>query len=165
MELQRKHNNKIDYISRDYFKNFKSIYPNIKLTQELHTKIITVFFSIAVKRIIHDMYKFHFPGLGYFYLTKNKNQVRVTEEGVVKLTTGINWKETIKVREKTGDNTKKVLYLNEHTNGYVYGIYWDKRNAAFINKRFYSFLPTRIIKRSIASTIQENIKPLNAYAR
>ena len=163
--MEREHNNKIDYDSEVYYKNFKSIYPNIKITQQQHTKIISIFFSIVVRRVVQEMYKFHFPGLGYFYLTKNKNQVTVTEEGVVKLTTGINWKETIKVREKTGDKTKKVLYLNEHTNGYVYGIYWDKRNAAFINKRFYSFLPTRVIKRGIASTILDNIKPLNAYVR
>jgi hypothetical protein len=111
------------------------------------------------------MYKFHFPGLGYFYLTKNKQEVTIDENGLPRITTAINWKETKKVREVTGDKTLKVMYTNEHTNGYVYGIYWDKKNMAFVNRRFYSFLLQQSLQRLLAKIILSNIKPLNAYIR
>jgi hypothetical protein len=163
--MQRKHNNKLDYKSTVYYKNFKKVTGVNNITQPVYTKVIQVFFSIVVRKLVNEMYKFHFPGLGYFYLTKNKSTLKVDEQGNIESTNAINWKETLAVRKITGDNTRKVFYLNEHTNDYVYGIYWDKKNVAFINRTFYSFIPCRAVQRYITKIIFSSIKPLNAYIR
>lgn len=162
---QRKHNNNCDYRSQHYAKKFKEINPSISITEPLHTKIIITFFSIVFRKIVNDMYKFHFPGLGYFYLVKNKQEVKVDDNGVAYISTATNWKETNKIRKQTGDNTIEIKYTNEHTNGYVYSIYWDKKNMVFVNKRFYSFILKQPLQRYLAKIILSNTKPLNAYIR
>ena len=76
-----------------------------------------------------------------------------------------NWAETNKLHKLTGDKSRRVVYLNENTNGYVYRIYWNKFKAKFVNRRFYKFIPSRYFKQEIKKAVQSSVKPLNAYLR
>lgn len=161
--LQRNHRNKIDIGAREYYKNFKELYPEIGITQLQYTKILKVFFELVVKKIVHEMYRFDFKGIGLFYLIKNKVEIKTDKDGKLVTTAPINWVETNKVRKQTGDKTKKVVHLNPHTHGYIYKLKWDKNNVGFVNKMFYNFLPCTKIRKYIAKELLTNIKPLNAY--
>lgn len=161
--FQREHKNKIDYTSADYYLNFKSLYPEIKLSQLQHSKIIFTFFRIVVRKIVLEMYRFSFTGLGLFYLTKKKYKIKLDENGKLIDRIPINWPETKRIRQLTGDKTKKVIYLNNNTNGDIYKLKWFKGNMRFINKSYYSFIPATDVRRFINKSILSNIKPLNAY--
>ena len=61
----------------------------------------------------------------------------------------IDWKAT-------RENNKVIYHLNDHTNGYNYRWYWEKRNAIIKNKSIYSFQATRTNKRRLATLLQNN---------
>jgi hypothetical protein len=161
--LQRVHKNKIDYDCADFYVNFTSMNAELNITQKLHTQIIKTFMKIALRKIVLEMYRLPFPGLGLFYMVKNKYNINKKEDGSIDVVAEINWPATKEVRERTGDNTKKVFYLNDHTNGYIYRLKWDKHNIGFVNKKFYSFVPATKVKQYMFKEISSSIKPLNAY--
>jgi hypothetical protein len=146
-----------------YYRNYIRRFPNTEVNQALHTKILKTFFAIIVRKVINEMFRFEFPGLGMFYIIKYKYKLETDSNGKLISKNPTNWYETKKVRSITGDKTKKVVYLNEHTYGYTYKIKWDKRKFRFVNRSYYSFITSRELKRTIASVIKSNIKPLNAY--
>lgn len=47
-----------------------------------------------------------------------------------------------------------IYQLNDHSNGYIFRFRWKKMSAIFINKRYYSFIPTRSRKRELARLIK-----------
>lgn len=159
----RKHKNKIDYNSEDYYLNFKKFYPEIKISQFQHSKIIFTFFRIVIRKIVLEMYRFSFSSLGLFYLTKKKYKIKLDKNGRLIDRIPINWPETKRIHRLTGDKTKKVIYLNNHTNGYIYKLKWFKGNMRFVNRSFYSLIPATDVKRFINKSILSSIKPLNAY--
>jgi hypothetical protein len=146
-----------------YYKNFRDLNPEIDINQKMHTKILKTFFSIVVTKMIHSMFKFSFPGLGSFYITKEPPKMIQKEDGTIKVLAPINWPETMKVRKLTGDNTKKVVYLNNHTHSYIYKFKWDKYAVAFVNKAYYSFIAATSVKNELKNALNDSIKPLNAY--
>lgn len=165
MTKNRVHRNKIDFKCANYYEYYKSICtPEDLITQALHTKILKIFAKIIMRKIVHEMYKFRIPGLGLFYLTKVKIKIKENEAGEIELNAPVNWPETRKVRALTGDDTRRVVYLNDHTNGYVYKVRWKRRTMKFINKDFYSFIAATEFRKFVSNSIKESIKPLNAYA-
>lgn len=162
---KRNHHYKGDYKAKDFYINFTSRHPEVKISQLMHTKIIKAFFNVVIRKMVLEMYKFVLPSLGSFYIIKDKQVAQKDKDGNLKFNASINWPETNKVRKLTGDKTKKVVYLNEHTNGYVYKIIWNKDNYNFVNRSFYSFIPCTPFKKYLFKEILENTKPLNAYIR
>lgn len=163
--MQRLHRNKIDYDSADYYENFKQLNPEIAITQATHTKILKTFSNIIIKKIVLEMFRFPITGMGQIYLIKKKVKVERDTEGKLIIKAATNWKETRKIRSITGDKTKKVVYLNEHTNGYIYQVKWDKGGKGFTNRTFYAFKPSRNFQMFITQAIKSNVKPLNAYSK
>jgi hypothetical protein len=62
---------------------------------------------------------------------------------------GINW-------EATNKYGKVIPHLNEHTGGFKYLYYWDKKKTRINNSKHYRFVPTRELKRTLAYLIKEN---------
>ena len=62
---------------------------------------------------------------------------------------GVDWPKTV----ETG---KYVYHLNEHSHGYKYTFYWNKKNKAVKNLYFYRLVPTRQNKRYLAKLIKSN---------
>jgi len=114
-------------------------------------------------KIIDEMFRFKFPGLGVFYLVKRKQESRINEEGKLLIDARTNWPATKELWAKTGDKSKRIRYLNEHTFGYLYKIFWDKKNINFANKKFYSFIPATVFKQQLAKSLINGDKPLDAY--
>jgi len=162
--MERTHKNKLDCRVETYAVHYNSLNKENKLTQRQHTLIIKTFFTIVVREMVNNMYRFHFIGLGWFYLIKTFQEVKLDPEGKVVFNACIDWSSTKDIISRLG-NKKRVKFLNEHTNGYTYSILWYKKHTKFTNRSFYSFELCRNVKRYMAKTIFSNIKPLNAYIR
>jgi hypothetical protein len=163
LNCQRKHRNKVDYSVDYYYSNFKKLNPEIKLNQLTHTKIIKTFFRIVVYKMINEMFKFHFIGIGDFFITKEDPKIVERKDGTTNCLYPVNWPETKKIRTLTGDFKRKVHYLNDHTRGKIYRFRWDNATIKFTNRSFYSFIPARSAKHTLSTTITNSVKPLNAY--
>lgn len=61
---------------------------------------------------------------------------------------GIDWAAT----NKYG---KVIHHLNEHSDGYKYLFNWDRRGSRIKNIHSYKFIPTRTLKRTLASLIKK----------
>lgn len=159
---QRKHRDKIDFHSGNFYYDYKSKYSG-KLTQKEYSTVLKLFFELVISEIVVNMFQFILPGIGLFYLLKKKQDHKINKNGELSIDAGINWPATKKLWAQTGKKNKKVYYLNEHTFGFRYKIYWDRRKYNFINKRFYTFIPSRKFKQFLFNSLSENVKPLNAY--
>ena len=160
---KRKHRNKLDFNCQDYHENYISVTHDTTLTRALHTKVLKTFASVVMEKIVLEMYRFTFPHLGKFYMVKRKIKVEQTEDGKLNVKAPTNWKETKRVQKVTGDRRRIVVYLNEHTNGYIYRMRWDKLGYNFVNKSFYTFVSTANLRHYMTKQINGSIKPLNAY--
>lgn len=79
-------------------------------------------------------------GLGEILITKRKITHYKTNDK------SVDWATTLKIG-------KKVYHLNEHSNGYNYGIDWDNYTG-LRNFKSYRFYPTRTFKRTLAQLIK-----------
>lgn len=159
----RIHKYKADFRAGDFYYIYKSERHNGEVTQKEYTKILKMFFNIVLRKMILDLFKFNFPGLGYFYIIKRKQVHKVDSDGKLKVDAVVNWIATNKLQKKTGDKSKFVYYLNEHTFNNIYRFKWDKTKYHFVNKKFYSFSRSRNAKQILFKYIKSNLKPLNAY--
>ena len=161
--MQRTHKNKLDYGAMYFYREFLKKYRSLNVSQATFTLIIKTFFTLVVKKIVTEAYRFHFPGLGLFYLVKRKQNIITDKNGKVRIAGTINWPATKELIKKTGDKTKKVYYLNDHTDRHVYQIHWDKSKMDFVNKRLYTFIRAKSTKQFLNTKIMDSIIPLNAY--
>jgi len=162
MSRCRKHKNKIDYRTKDYYYAFNAKNPG-KFSQKDYSKILKTFFSLVINKIINNMFRFHFTGIGLFYIIKRKQQHKQDENGDLVMDAGINWPATKEVWKTTGEKKKFVYYLNDHTFGHRYGIFWNSTKQNFVNKTFYAFLPAQKFQLQLSTTLYKVDKPLNAY--
>jgi len=159
----RVHRHKIDFITNHFYYHYKSRHPESRFTRKQYTSILKMFFELVKSKIINEMFRFKFPGIGQFYLVKRKQESRINKEGKLVIDARINWPATKEIWAKTGDTTKRIRYLNEHTFGFLYKILWNKKTNHFINKKFYSFIPSRSFKQQLSKNLLKADKPLDAY--
>ena len=163
MTYQRHHNNKIDYNTQYFYRDFLKQHTGLKISQETYTLILKTLFELVVHKIIHEAYRFLFPGIGIFYLVRRKQKLKKNKDGSISIYAPINWVETKKLIAKTGDKSKKVYHLNDHTDRHIYEIIWDKKRIQFRNKFFYIFAINRKHKQALKNAIFDSDVPLNAY--
>jgi len=109
--------------------------------------------------------------LGSIRIKKYKRAIRLNEDGSVnKNGMGVNWPESksLWAREYPGltpEELKKirnkplVYYLNEHTDGYRFILYWNKNGSNAKNRRLYSFVFTSVNNRYLGAILRSNKKP------
>lgn len=163
MIRKRKHKHKIDFKTSYFYWHYKSRNKEVAFDQKKYTLILTTFFNIVRRKIINEMFRFYFPGIGYFYLIKRKQKSRIKPDGELLVDARVNWPETKKLWKNTTDRTKKVRYLNDHTFGFLYKLYWLKKNNNFTNRSFYSFIPSKEFRQQLSKTLLIADKPLDAY--
>ncbi len=161
--MTRQHQNKIDFGSLYFYREFLKLHKDLAITEQTYTKILKTFFHIVVRRIVLDAYRFIFPSIGELYLVKEKQKIIKDKEGKIKSAGSIDWPETKRLIKKTGDKTKKVYYLNDHTDRHIYTIVWRK-NLRLTNKSFYTFNINTKHKQYLHDKILESVKPLNAFS-
>ena len=137
-----KNKNKSDYSMGDIYKYYRksiekgSIYD---IPKAEYIKICAEFNESLIDRLLERGISVKFPG-------------RFGRLKVVKFKTDYSKKYKIPVDwKKTAELGKKIYILNEHTDGFIYKIKWE-RNSVF-NQSFYNFIPTRTKNRRLAEKI------------
>jgi hypothetical protein len=149
------------------------MYKAYKLNQEANNKpvvslsryrAILKYFNVEVcKNIVSASNELRLPfRLGGLRIRKHKTRLKIDPNGKL-ITRHLhpNWKATNdlwKRNPEAKENNKIIYHTNDHTNGYYYKWYWDKRTCNIKNSSVYSLVMTRSNKRYISKIVKENIK-------
>lgn len=140
----------IDYRLPDIDEFYAANYDTV-LTPTVRNRMRSKFLMMISHLMITESFEFKMPyTLGSIYVRANKLNYRVKDGKIVNTKNMVNWVATKKLwaeiypdltREelKAIKNKKKVLYTNDHSNGYIMGFYWHKFNSRVKNKNKYSF--------------------------
>ena len=157
----RKMKGKTHYGMQDYYKFFKSQYPDLDISRSQFNKIISEFNKEYSQYLIENL-EVNLPfRLGRLEMIKNKRGVYLDKNGNVINNKPINWKATKDLWESDPKmKEKKVLvrHNNTHTGGYVFKIKYNKKRAVYPNKSIYFFKPVREVSRSINKRISDYSK-------
>lgn len=153
---KRKHKIKCDYGTSHYYKAYKESFMEA-VPNSVYSKILNDFLSQMRDSISQEGYIFNIPQrLGRIELRKNKREVTIDKDGNIKNTLPPNWKATKKLWESNEEariKKTKIRYINEHTDGYVFRLYYIKNKANFKNKTIYKMSINRAMRRATEQPI------------
>ena len=157
-EDKRSHRVKSDYGLPDYYKFFvKQKKENKEISKSTYNNVIKEFNSYVRDRISEKGAEYTFPKkLGSVEIKKIKPSLSIDEEGKVVNKLPINWKATRelwKTNESAKEKKTKIRYINEHTKGYTFRLYYKKKRANYKNKSIYKMQFNRDLKRSLSKSI------------
>lgn len=98
--------------------------------------------------------------LGILQVIGREKKVKVDKDGKI---TGLSvdwgstrrlWKEC----EKCKKNKQLIHFFNEHSDGVGYRIIWSRLKTKIFNKRYYTFIPAKAVKRELSRKILEEGK-------
>jgi len=134
-------------------------------------------FNLELARIIiEEAEEFKMPAnLGTVRVRKYKRSIKLNKDGSINtISSSVNWEATRKLwlKEypeyadeikskymptlKLIKNKPMVYHLNEHTEGFVVRLFWNKYGSAIINRQMYSIVLTFTNRRRIAALIKSN---------
>ena len=118
-----------------------------------YVRITTAYFKKVAEVILEESDKFKLiSGLGIFQIIKK----RIKAINQTKRFHCIDWYNSVKYG-------KKVVHLNEHSGGFKYLFYWNRKGTTTKNALKYRFIPTRTIKRTLAKYIKDKVKDYFEY--
>lgn len=140
---------------KDIYNHYAKKYP-VKMDNITFNKLCSDFNMRLANTIITQSFEFKMPfRLGSIRIRAEKLKLKFTPDGKVDtIKMPINWGATRKLwkelwPDKTMDeikqipNKKLIVYVNDHSNGYVMRWYWDKNFAKIKNNRAYIFKPVK----------------------
>lgn len=141
------------------------------ISQKIHGMIMKDFAYAILDLLLHKNFEFRMPHrLGYLSVYKVKNQLKLTKEGTIdKKRLLIDYGTSYKMWQEMYPgltrqeifaipNKKHAYHLNEHTDGYVMHLHWDKTVCKVKNHRLYSFKLMKTLRLYKAKVIKENPK-------
>ncbi len=154
----RNHKIKSDYGLSDYYKFFlKQKKENKEVSKSTYGEVIKEFNSYVRQRISHKGSEYTFPKkIGSVEIKKIKPILSIDGEGKVINKLPINWKATRELwrtNKSAKEKKTKIRYINEHTKGYTFRLYYKKKRANYKNKSIYRMQFNRELKRSLSKSI------------
>lgn len=154
---------------RLWLKTFKKTTGGYDVSQAVHGLVMKDFALAIINLMLFKNFEFRMPyRLGYLTVRKNKIVPKLDNDGkFIKSSMPIDfgacyklWNEMYpgKTRQELSEIKDKplVYYWNEHTDGYIMRIFWDKRVTKVKNSSIYSFKPVRNIQLYIGGVILNN---------
>ena len=129
---------KVDISTKNVYSKYSEEHINdgFELSKDDYNRICEKFIEKIKDKIILDSDEWKMPyRLGSISIRKNKGISSVTLPP-------IDWKTSREIG-------KIVRYLNHHTHGYVFRIYWNKKGNNIRNRGFYKFQAARKFTRAI----------------
>jgi hypothetical protein len=133
--------------------------------------VIKEFNQELSRLVIDEAIEFKLPcRLGFVRIKKYKKSPHINEDGTVdKKGLSIDWPSSKKLWEreysgrtkeelKNTHNKPLVYYLNEHTDGYGFLLYWNKKGSTATNRSLYSMVFTFSNNRHLAQVLQGDKK-------
>lgn len=129
---------------------------NIKaLQREIYYELCSEFMLFLSNKILEG-FKIYLPEkMGRLLIKGFKRKRILGKDGEVMLAP--DWKKTKALweRNEKAKEDKKLVYLdNEHSNSYVYRIYWDKYKVMLKHISIYKYVPAFHFKRKTAQEIK-----------
>jgi hypothetical protein len=152
---------KAHYGIKDYYRYFRTEYPDVKITYKQFTSVIQKFNEEITNMIIEDNFEYVLPHLGSSLSVKKTKQVPRIVDGKLFNSTPVDWVATNKLwAEDEEAREKKLLvrYNNSHTSRYVFRINFKKYITPFVNKRYYKFHTCRKFARMLGNRINNEDK-------
>jgi len=158
--------NNADYTLRDLYKEYRNKDKN-KVDYKLYAEFLKEYNERILNAIIYENLEYKFPyKLGYLRIQKRKKTPYIKNGELVTVHMQIDWKRTLdswrkKYPNLTDEeikeipNKKRLLYHNDHTNGFSVRFYWDKRFSTAKNQSSYIYKTTRTVKENLARFIKK----------
>lgn len=131
---------KFSYSVTDFFQTYDG-----PLTKEQYGEIISLYCDMLFETMLKG-YQIKLPqGLGYLTIRKMKGK-------------SINWAETKRFfsgHNENSDDKKRIFERNEHTDGFIAFVKWNKKHHPLPRKSFFKFELNRRYKRQLAKLIKE----------
>lgn len=146
----------------DYYKFFCKENPSLNISKKTFNSIISQYNDALCDLLITELTIPLPHRFGKLEIVKELREVYINDEGKVINTNPIDWKATMHLWDNLEEAKEaKVLirHTNKHTGGYVFRIFYNKRNAVFKNKKIYFFKPVRTLARSITQRLLDYSKP------
>lgn len=149
-----KQNIKIDHRSISIDKYYRNNYKSVS-NYKTRVKIREEFFKRISHAMITESFEFKLPyALGSLSIRTNKFEYKIEDGKIINKRNMVDWVSTKKMwaeiypgktssELKEIPNKKLVLFVNEHSNGYMMGFYWDKFHCNVKNQSRYSFKPVK----------------------
>lgn len=137
------------YVIQDYYNaycEFTGLEGSYNVPYPVYSKLVREYFKYLRDEVIENGREIRIPAyLGYLSIVKHKPKYYNDRS------LRCDYRES----EKYG---KKILYLNEHTNGFKYRFYWNKHTMKVRNKTKYRLVMTRENKRRLAYILKNGLR-------
>lgn len=154
---------KTDYSYKDLYAFYKDNRFN-NVSYKIYIEVLKRYFDLIMPMIIEDNLELRLPQrLGHFRIRERDYEIKLNEKGEVdKRHLQVNYKKTKelwakKYPGKTAEEIKEipnkplVYHLNEHSDGKIYGFYWDKVISYVPNQKYYKIKVIRKWKNYLSN--------------
>lgn len=142
---------------KEAYIHYKKSLPNKEVMNSSdYRKLINSFNSFLMKHILQGDEIMLPLRMGRMNIQGIQQNIRVDEKGNIK-GTRIDWKATKDLWNKDSEHAEKktlIYFFNEHSDGVKYSFKWTRNNALLQNKYYYTFVPSRHNKRTLAKLIK-----------
>jgi len=161
---------KSDYVLREVYAFYATKQPD-PVSYKIWKELILKYNQAMMHHIIYDHSEWVLPKrLGTLRVKKKKKVLAVKEDGTIdKNRLKADWKKTKLMWEKKYPGKteeeinlipieeKGIIYiLNEHTEGYTFKFYWDRKASNVPQQNYYSFKVIRKYNRELAKALDTN---------
>lgn len=138
----------------NYYKKHKT--SSNLLTISDYRKLMNSFNTFIMKKILEGNEVILPCRMGRMSIQGIHQNIRLDEYGNIK-GTRIDWFSTKGLWATDPEHAKKktlIYFFNEHSEGIKYSFKWSKNNVPVQNKNYYTFIPSRHNKRTLAKLIK-----------
>lgn len=161
----REHRIKSHYGTLDYFRHYRRKYPKSILEEKQYRFLLRQINNRIRDKIATLPYDLKLPkALGTIKVRKYYPEFSVLADGTCRNKMGVDFKATLELWSKDPDAREKrikVYYENEHSDGFIFTIKYDKKYAKFRNKSVYLFRANRGLKDLLSTNIKN--KNIDAF--
>ena len=156
--------NTADCLSDDIYKYYCEKYGNkFNLTKAQFRLILKDLNDAKFKHIINKAWTFRIPArLGDIRIRKRKVLFKLNKDGELDTKyLNVDYNETNKLwaRDPKAKKEKRLIFhFNEHTDGYKFPWFWDKRTSNAEGQTYYKVIITRTHNREKSHALKTNSK-------
>lgn len=154
---------KSDISKVDMWKHYSKT-ANTPVERKVYDKVFKELFTSLSETIVREASTIKLNNLGRFRIRAIKPKLLDTNGELRKGKLKPDWKKTWEYWRKTyaGESDEEIIkrenkqlfyHMNNHSDGYVYGMYWDKVTSTVKGKSFYKFKAVRKYNRLRADLI------------
>lgn len=150
----------------DFYQDFLKKNPEQNLTKSKYRQVVKDLFETIGVEMIESNFEYRFPKqLGYLRIIRKKRNIKIyngKKYGMPK----VDWAATRKYWAENPSAKERGLvirHMNNHTNGYYYRYYYDKKPARYRNSGIYGFVIIRKFKRHLAACLKDDSKHIDFF--